>query len=160
MTYEVDRAIQNTPFAEPARHWYIQRGRDPQDRRAQAKRGVRFRPEERPRSMGPYRRHASPLQARRRRERLRRRLRAGTREHHPWVGGRVASRRVTRTTLELLGWWQRDGRQQRLFFAQLEAAETIIVLREARQDLLEGWGWTEANFRVIEWTPQSVLTWE
>jgi hypothetical protein len=23
-----------------------------------------------------------------------------------------------------------------------------------------GWGWTEANFRVIEWTPESVLTWE
>ena len=29
MTYEVDRPIQNSPFAEPAKHWYIQRGRDP-----------------------------------------------------------------------------------------------------------------------------------
>src|SRR4051812_28910981 len=29
MTYEVDRPILNTPSAEPARHWYIQRGRDP-----------------------------------------------------------------------------------------------------------------------------------
>ena len=33
---------------------------------------------------------------------------------------------VTRTTLELLQWWQRDGRAQRLFFAQLDAVETII----------------------------------
>jgi len=29
MTYEVDCPIQNSPFDEPARHWYIQRGRDP-----------------------------------------------------------------------------------------------------------------------------------
>jgi hypothetical protein len=45
---------------------------------------------------------------------------------------------VTRTTLELLRWWRRDGRQHRLFFAQLEAAETILFLKEARADLLQG----------------------
>ncbi|HUF70597.1 MAG TPA: hypothetical protein VMM79_18255, partial [Longimicrobiales bacterium] len=45
---------------------------------------------------------------------------------------------VTRTTLELLQWWRRDGRQHRLFFAQVEAAETIIFLREARGDYLQG----------------------
>ncbi|MFY9345990.1 MAG: type III restriction endonuclease subunit R [Planctomycetota bacterium] len=45
---------------------------------------------------------------------------------------------VTRTTCELLNWWRRDGRQQRLFFAQLEAAETIIFLNEARSDLRQG----------------------
>ena len=35
MTYEVDRPIQNSPYGEPAKHWYIQRGRDPKlvDRR-------------------------------------------------------------------------------------------------------------------------------
>ena len=38
---------------------------------------------------------------------------------------------VSRTTLELLHWWRREGRQQRLFFAQLDAAETIIFLNEA-----------------------------
>lgn len=45
---------------------------------------------------------------------------------------------VTRTTLELLQWWRRDGRQARLFFAQLEAAETIIFLNEARADYRQG----------------------
>jgi type III restriction enzyme len=45
---------------------------------------------------------------------------------------------VTRTTLELLSWWRREGREQRLFFAQLEAAETIIFLTEARADLRQG----------------------
>jgi type III restriction enzyme len=39
---------------------------------------------------------------------------------------------VTRTTLELLQWWRRDGREKRLFFAQLEAAETIIFLTPQR----------------------------
>ena len=45
---------------------------------------------------------------------------------------------VTRTTLELLQWWQRDGREKRLFYAQLEAAETVIFLTEARADFRQG----------------------
>jgi type III restriction enzyme len=47
---------------------------------------------------------------------------------------------VTRTSYELLKYWQRDGREtgKRLFFAQLEAAETIIFLKEARADFLQG----------------------
>jgi len=45
---------------------------------------------------------------------------------------------VTRTTLELLSWWRREGREQKLFFAQLEATETIVFLAEARADFLQG----------------------
>jgi type III restriction enzyme len=45
---------------------------------------------------------------------------------------------VTRTTLELLNYWRRDGRQHRLFFAQVEAAEAIIFLAEARADFRQG----------------------
>ena len=45
---------------------------------------------------------------------------------------------ATRTTLDLIRHWRREGREQRLFFAQLEAAETIIFLTEARSDLLQG----------------------
>ncbi len=45
---------------------------------------------------------------------------------------------VTRTTMELLRYWHRDGRRHRLFFAQLEAAETIVFLTEARADFLQG----------------------
>ncbi|MGE3850563.1 MAG: restriction endonuclease, partial [Planctomycetota bacterium] len=41
-------------------------------------------------------------------------------------------------TLELLRYWQRDGRLWPLFFAQLEAAETIIFLAEARDDFRQG----------------------
>jgi type III restriction enzyme len=35
-------------------------------------------------------------------------------------------------------WPQRDGREKRLFYAQIEAAETIIFLIEARQDFRQG----------------------
>ena len=45
---------------------------------------------------------------------------------------------VTRTTLDLVKWWTRDGREKRLFFAQLEAALTVIFLIEARADFLQG----------------------
>jgi type III restriction enzyme len=40
--------------------------------------------------------------------------------------------------MELLNYWRREGRAQRLFFAQLEAVGTIIFLTEARTDLLQG----------------------
>ena len=45
---------------------------------------------------------------------------------------------VSRVTMELLNYWRRDGRKEPLFFAQLEAAETIIFLTEARGDFLQG----------------------
>ena len=37
-----------------------------------------------------------------------------------------------------LQWWHREGREARLFLAQIEAAETIIFMTEARQDFLQG----------------------
>lgn len=45
---------------------------------------------------------------------------------------------VSRVTMELLNYWWNEERQHRLFFAQLEAAETIIFLTEARSDFLQG----------------------
>ncbi|MGH7003999.1 MAG: restriction endonuclease, partial [Alphaproteobacteria bacterium] len=47
---------------------------------------------------------------------------------------------LTRTSAELIAYWRREGRapKTRLFFAQLEAAETIIFLAEARPDFLQG----------------------
>jgi len=45
---------------------------------------------------------------------------------------------LTRTTLDLLKHWRREGRREPLFFAKLEAAETIIFLVEAPLDLRQG----------------------
>ncbi len=46
---------------------------------------------------------------------------------------------ITRTTRSLLDYWQRPGREQRLFFAQIEALETAIYLTEVAQKYNDGW---------------------
>ncbi len=46
---------------------------------------------------------------------------------------------VTRTTRHLLEYWQRTGREPRLFFAQIEAVETAIYLTEVAHKYNAGW---------------------
>ncbi len=45
---------------------------------------------------------------------------------------------VSRTTMELLNYWRDEGRKHKLFFAQLEAVETIIFLTEANEGYKQG----------------------
>ena len=115
-------------FAEPAQHWLLQEGAEPQ--------------------LVPGRRAAhyyyrAPGQEAGAEEGAA----AGEKIDLPLVNlvrGRVSQWRsegwpgVTGTTLELLEYWRRDGREKRLLFAQLEAAEAIIFLTEARRDFLQG----------------------
>lgn len=130
----VEQPILNSPYEEPARHWYIQRGADPELRDGRRQSFV-FKPrnqrEEWNLSDGTLQRLPDYENAYEMVlvNLLRERVKSWRESGYPGV---------TRTTLELLRWWRRDGRQQRLFFAQLEAAETIIFLREARADLLQG----------------------
>ena len=127
-SYEVPEPIINGPFDEPKVHWNIIEGELPE-----------LKPGRRP-AVYFYRDPKAPPERYEGRE-------AGLAIEMKLVNRvreRVAEWRtagypgVTRTTLELLEWWRRDGREQRLFFAQLEAAETIIFLNEARADLLQG----------------------
>jgi type III restriction enzyme len=140
-SFEVPEPILNAPFAEPAHHWYIREGEEPQ------KRGGR-----RPSIVYPPRderkdKHVdwsltdgtihpstdySPGYELVLVNLLRERVAAWRKE--VYVGGG----NVTGTTLELMKWWRREGRQRPLFFAQIEAAETIIFLTEARADFLQG----------------------
>ena len=140
MTYEVGQPIQNSPFDEPRKHWYIQRGRDPKlvERRRDAfVFGRRDGREGWDLSDGTLSRYGADAEGNDYEDAyqlvlvnaIRTRLDAWRTAGYPGV---------SRTTLELLKWWRRDGRAQRLFFAQLEAAEAVIFLREARQDLLQG----------------------
>ena len=122
---EVRTPILNSPFDEPTAHWHIVRGEPPEQR--------------------PGRRLAQFL----------------TRDTTPGAGasgiavelklvnfirGRLAEWRkasrpgITRATRELLDWWDRPDRDEgkRQFFAQREAAETIIFLTEARADFRQG----------------------
>jgi len=137
-SFEVPEPILNAPFAEPAYHWYIREGEEPQKREGR-----------RPSIVYPPRDE-------RKDKHVDWSLTDGTlRPSTDYSPGyelvlvnllreRVAAWRktnyanVTATTLQLLQWWRREGRQRPLFFAQVEAAETVIFLKEARADFLQG----------------------
>jgi type III restriction enzyme len=124
--YEVPQPILNRPFDPPAEHWHIVEG-EPPERRLGRRKAVYFYRDPKARDAQgqiagiPVELDQVNL--------IRERLDKWRAEGYPGV---------TRTTLELLQWWTRDGREQRLFFAQREAAETIIFLTEARGDFRQG----------------------
>jgi len=134
--YEVPEPIINSPFDEPAQHWYIREGEEPQLRDGRRP-AIVYPPREETegwdlgsgilRASREYAPGYEMLLVNLVRERVKAWRKQG------WPG-------VTRTTLELLQYWRREGRDRRtrLFFAQLEAAETVIFLTEARADFLQG----------------------
>jgi type III restriction enzyme len=133
-TYEVPNPILNGPFEEPREHWYIQEGEAPTLRTGRRS-SVVFPPREQSqpwdvsdgtlRPSSEYHAGCELTLVNSIRERLKAWREAG----YPGA---------TRTTLDLMAWWHRDGRAQRLFFAQCEGAETVIFLHEARADFLQG----------------------
>jgi type III restriction enzyme len=132
--FEVPNPILNKPFEEPKRFWFIKEGEAPkllEGRRS----SLVFRPSEQrvewdlqdgtlkpsPDYASGYEMVLVNL--------VRERLKAWKKEGYPGV---------SRTTLELLKWWQREGREHRLFYAQIQAVEAIIFISEARSDLRQG----------------------
>ncbi len=125
---EVDQPILSSPYEEPVEHWWIEEGAPPERRAGRRPGGYFYRDptallaEEEGFSRGNW-------------EEL---------DLVNLIRSRLAEWRslgypgVSRTTSELLAYWRREGRQWPLFFAQVEAAETIIFLREARADLRQG----------------------
>ena len=128
--HEVPEPILNSPFEEPEAYWRISE-HDPPERRS-GRRPARYFYRPPGRAAAEDREGAGTAIE----LKLVNRIRAKLAEWRPLAlrgeGG------VTRTTMELLRHWHREGRRHRLFFAQLEAAETIIFLTEARADFLQG----------------------
>lgn len=134
--FEVPTPILNTPFEEPKRYWYIREGEAPEEREGRRP-SVVYAPSDTPTPWGASGGLLEP-----------------SKDFAPGyelalvnlVRDRLAAWRAkgwpgaTRVTRELMEWWRRDGRRAPLFFAQLEAAETVVFLREARQDFLQGVG--------------------
>ena len=126
--YEVEEPILNSPYEEPAEYWHIEEGKMPTIKAGRREAGYFYRDPNTPLTLGEH-------EARGRWEPLtlvnliRERIKEWRTQDYSGV---------TRTTLELLKYWQHDGRQHRLFFAQIEAVETIIFLKEARADFLQG----------------------
>jgi type III restriction enzyme len=134
MSFEVAEPIQNGPFDRPERYWYIAEGEQP-DLRKGRRASVVFPPRDQrqawelnPAVMRPsqeYRNGYELVLVNLIRERV-----------ADWQAKGFPG--LTRTTLDLIAWWTREGREQRLFYAQLEAALTVIFLKEGRADLLQG----------------------
>jgi type III restriction enzyme len=126
--FEVEQPILNSPFDEPAEHWRIEEGQAPTKVQERRRAGYFFRDPEasEPEPGEPARGGWEELElVNLIRERL-----------AQWRAADYAG--ASRVTRDLVNHWRRDGRQQRLFFAQVEAAEAIIFLTEARPDLLQG----------------------
>ena len=128
--HEVPEPILNSPFEEPRAHWRISELDPPERRDGRRMASYVWRP---PGSDTAEDRQDAGITIE---LKLVSRIRAALAEWRPLAlrgeGG------VTRTTMELLRYWRREGRAHRLFFAQLEAAETIVFLAEARADFLQG----------------------
>lgn len=139
---EVETPIINSPFEEPREHWVIRPDEKP--RRAEGRRQASYF----------YRvpEHARAGRAVAEQEEM---FESGQGEEVPldlvntirarvkqWRDGAlsrgVAYDGASAVTRELLELWRSEDRMQRLFFAQVEAAETIIFLHEAPEPYTRG----------------------
>lgn len=126
--YEVPQPILNSPFEEPQEHWHIVEGEEP-DQRPGRRPAMYFYRDPKVKPEKEYGTVAGSAIELKLVNRIRAQVRKWRLDGYPGV---------TRTTRELLQWWRREGRAQRLFFAQLDAVETIIFLSEARTDFRQG----------------------
>ena len=126
--YEVPQPILNSPFEEPKEHWHIVEGETPL-RKPKRRPAMYFYRDPKAKPEKEYGSVAGTAIELKLVTRIRAQVKKWRSEGYPGA---------TRTTHELLQWWQREGREQRLFFAQIDAAETIIFLAEARADFRQG----------------------
>lgn len=132
---EVESPIINSAFVEPQFHWEIRKNRAPVKAAGRRAASFFFRvPEhgERGRKGGKTKDLLGETEVGQEEElalvnQLRQRVQAwreGSLTKRPYDG-------VSPVTRELLALWRSPDRRQRLFFAQIEAAETVIFLTEA-----------------------------
>jgi type III restriction enzyme len=127
--YEVPEPILNSPFEEPAWYWDIEEGLTPEKRQGRRP-AIYFYRDPKTRQANEGGMGGTPVEMVLV-NLVRQRVKAWRNEGYPGV---------TRSTLELLHWWrrERDDPNKRQYFAQLEAVETIIFLKEARSDYWQG----------------------
>ena len=127
--FQVESPIVNSPFLAPQRHWQVEEGTPPVLAETRRKPVYYYRPpsyEVAKEGMDEEVGYQIELLLV---SRIRARLAEWREAGYPGA---------SKVTLELLAYWERDGREKRLFFAQLEAARTVIFLTEARADFLQG----------------------
>jgi type III restriction enzyme len=134
VSFEVSDPILCSPYVEPARHWFIPEGGVPAVREGR-RRSFVFQPRDgeltwdlKGGTLAPMTEYGSAYELV-----LVNRLRDAVAR---WRAG--GHQNATGTTRDLLAWWRRDGRETPLFYAQIEAAETVIFLTEGPYHELQG----------------------
>lgn len=133
----VEAPIINSPYDEPAHHWQIEAAKQPQKRLGRRMASYFFRVPERAARGRKTKGQQSLLDDASKGEEylldlanlIRQRLK-------DWRARDYAG--ATKVTRELLDLWRSTDRAQRLFFAQLEAVETVLFLVEGPDDLKQG----------------------
>lgn len=127
--FQVETPILNSPFLEPKRHWHIEEGAPARIVESRRKPVYFYRPPSLDISTEGMEEEVGYEIELLLVSRIRQRLAEWREAGYPGA---------SKITLELLAYWAREGREKRLFFAQREAAQTIIFLTEARGDFLQG----------------------
>jgi type III restriction enzyme len=126
--FQVSQPILNSPYDEPKRHWRIHEDK-PAELVEERRKPIYF--------WRPPRQDTSEAEREDRGIQIELKLVSQIREGlSRWVAAGCPG--ASRVTLELIAWWQREGRPVPLFYAQREAALTVIFLTEARADFLQG----------------------
>ncbi len=139
---EVESPIINSPFVEPRKHWKIEHGKPPVQVSGRRRASYFYRV---PESAGTGRRtcgQAELFESQKGQEvelEVVQAIRGRVREWR--IGARsggVPYDGVSPVTRELLDLWRSDERMQRLFYAQVEAAEAVIFMVEAKEIYRKG----------------------
>lgn len=138
----VDSPIINSPFREPEYHWQIERGKPPVKAAGRRRASYFYRVPEHA-ARGKKNKKQAELFEDAKGEEVELEVVNLIRERvKEWRGGArsggIAYDGASPVTKELLELWQSNDRMQRLFFAQVEAAEAIIFLIEAAEIYRKG----------------------
>ena len=126
--FQVSEPILNSPYEEPQRHWRIHEDQPAELIESRRKPIYFWRSPRQGTSEGEREDRGIQIELK---------LVSMIREAMArWIAAGYPG--ASRVTLELLAWWQREGRPVPLFYAQREAALTVIFLAEARADFLQG----------------------
>ncbi|MBK9022303.1 MAG: hypothetical protein IPL72_21010 [Sulfuritalea sp.] len=126
--FQVENPILNSPFLEPLNYWHIEEGTPPRIVEGRRKPVYFYRPPSYEVSREGMEEEVGYEIELLLVSRIRGRLKE-------WRSAGCPG--ASKITLELLAYWEREGREKRLFFAQIEAAATVIFLTEARTDFLQ-----------------------
>jgi type III restriction enzyme len=133
----VEAPIINSPYDEPAHHWHIEQAKPPDKRTGRRQASYFFRVPEKARRGKTAKAQAAMFEETAKGQEyllgLANLIRVRLKE---WRARDYAG--ATKVTRELLALWRNPDRAQRLFFAQLEAVETVLFLVEGPDDLKQG----------------------